>query len=298
MGTHTASRSAFTGALALSALTLGAIASAGLGSAPAANATCASFLGIGNSADCSSTPLSFAIAIGTGAQAKADGLFGAAFSLGTNAIASTSEAFNFAAAAGDNSLATGSGLFGITAALGPSTQAQTAGNPSLGNFGANIAMNISPLNETPYLTLARGTGSVGLNLFGTNDGGINGTLAVGVLASATNIAGRNTLVDADGGFLNNAFTVLGSGNTVTAGPGPLAVAGSLLQTNATVTKQQFGFNINGLRLPNTAAAERNAKAVPGAAAGSATGTGKRASATANADTGKRSNDRQGGGRRS
>ena len=297
MGTHTAGKSAFTGALALSALTVGAIAAAGLGSAPTANATCASFFGISTSAECSSTPLSIAIAIGTGAQAKADGLFGSAFALGTNALAYTNEAFNFATAAGDNSLAVGSGLFGITAALGPSTQAQTTGNPSLGNLGANIALNISPGNETPYLTAANGTGNVALNLFGTNNGGINGTLATGVATTATNIGGRNTLVSADGGFLNSAFTVLGSGNSVFAGPGPLATAGSMVQPSSTVTKQQLVFNINGVRIPNTAAVEDNKKPKPAAATGSAAAASERGTAAMTADAGKRSNDRHTGRKR-
>ena len=46
------------------AVTSGLLASAGLGLAPTANATCASFFGIGNSAECSSTLFSVAFAIG------------------------------------------------------------------------------------------------------------------------------------------------------------------------------------------------------------------------------------------
>ena len=71
------------GALVAGAVTSGLFASAGLGLAPTANATCASFFGIGNSADCTSTLFSVAFAIGDGAQAHADGLFGAAFVVGT-----------------------------------------------------------------------------------------------------------------------------------------------------------------------------------------------------------------------
>ena len=67
------------GALAV-ALGVGAT---GLGLAPTANATCASIFGIGNSADCTSTLFSGALAIGDGAVAHADGLFGAAFVVGT-----------------------------------------------------------------------------------------------------------------------------------------------------------------------------------------------------------------------
>ncbi len=73
-----------TGALVAGAVASGLFASAGLGSAPTANATCASFFGIGNSADCTSTLFSVAVAIGDGAVAHADGLLGAAVVVGTN----------------------------------------------------------------------------------------------------------------------------------------------------------------------------------------------------------------------
>ncbi len=75
--------------LVATAVVSGVIAGAGLGLAPSANATCASFFGIGNSADCSSTLLSVAVAIGNGATAHADGLLGAAIVVGTNSKAST-----------------------------------------------------------------------------------------------------------------------------------------------------------------------------------------------------------------
>ena len=67
----------------LGAVVSGALAAGTLTAAPTANATCASFWGIGNSADCTSKLFSVAIAIGGNAQAHADGLFGAAFSIGT-----------------------------------------------------------------------------------------------------------------------------------------------------------------------------------------------------------------------
>ena len=56
----------FTGAM-LSALTVGTLATAGLGTAPTANATCASFWGINNGGGCTSTLFSVAVAIGPGA---------------------------------------------------------------------------------------------------------------------------------------------------------------------------------------------------------------------------------------
>ena len=83
------------GAFATAVVASGVFASAGLGLAPTANATCASFFGIGNSADCTSTLLSVAVAIGNGATAHADGLLGAAFVIGANSSATTTAASIF-----------------------------------------------------------------------------------------------------------------------------------------------------------------------------------------------------------
>jgi hypothetical protein len=71
MSRNTVTRTKLLSAAAASAVAVGALATAGLGSAPSANATCASFFGIGNSADCTSSPTTIAIAIGNGAQAHA-----------------------------------------------------------------------------------------------------------------------------------------------------------------------------------------------------------------------------------
>ena len=101
-----------TGALVAGAVTSGLFASAGLGLAPTANATCASIFGIGNSADCTSTLLSGSLAIGDGAEAHADGLFGAAFVVGTDSTATTGSGsiFNLATSLfGDDNHATADG---------------------------------------------------------------------------------------------------------------------------------------------------------------------------------------------
>jgi hypothetical protein len=45
--------------------------------------------------------------------------------------------------------------------------------------------------------------------------------------------------------LNSAFSIFRKHNIVVADPGPLAVAGSILQTSQTIKKQGPGFNING-----------------------------------------------------
>src|SRR5262245_129566 len=106
------SRFKITGGLAC-ALTSGVVASAGLGLAPTANASCASFFGIGNSADCTSTLFSVAFAIGDGASAHAaDAFFGAAVAVGTGAAATSNDAFFGAAfAVGTAAAATSSDAF-------------------------------------------------------------------------------------------------------------------------------------------------------------------------------------------
>jgi hypothetical protein len=78
--------------------------------------------------------------------------------------------------------------------------------------------------------------------------------AFGVFTGAANLFGSNTvtsgaIVRPDHIFRNVAtvaFSAFGSGNKVQAGPGSLALAGSIFQTGATVTKIGPGFNINGI----------------------------------------------------
>src|ERR1700740_2053445 len=72
------------GAVASGALAIGALSSAG-----AATATCASISGIGNSADCTSTPTSFAVGLGPGTKAAGVGLFDGAVAVGTNTSAAS-----------------------------------------------------------------------------------------------------------------------------------------------------------------------------------------------------------------
>jgi hypothetical protein len=245
---------------ALVTLPVGALIASTLVNAPTANATCASFFGLGNSTACTSTPTSVAIAIGTNASAHADGLFGMAFAVG-NAHAYTLGAVNFATAVGDHTSSEAYGLGAIAVALGPNGDAYARGPGSppsaFTNFGLNVAVNVSP--GTTALggsdVVAIGVGNVAVNLFG------NGTTlfgievqAIGTLNSAVSLGGTNNKVYAwQGGNLSYAFSVLGSNNHVFAGPRPLAIAGSILQTGATITKQGPGFNINGFRVGGAAA---------------------------------------------
>lgn len=103
-----------TGGALLGVLASGAVTVAACGMAPTANATCAAFFGFNNGGGCASSPTSIAIAVGTGAQAYAEGgMLGAAFAIGTNSIASipsTGRNFlNMATAVGVDTLAEAGG---------------------------------------------------------------------------------------------------------------------------------------------------------------------------------------------
>jgi hypothetical protein len=91
--------------------------------------------------------------------------------------------------------------------------------------------------------------------------------------------------------LNHAFVILGSNSRAFAGGGPVAIAGSILQTGAYITKVGPGFNINGIVVggaaatPPTAATGRDTT-TPTAAAGTHGRAGVAASAAAKRSTTK------------
>ncbi|WP_319432492.1 hypothetical protein [Mycobacterium sp. RTGN5] len=238
------------------AIAAGVLATAGVGSTPTAQATCASFFGLGNSASCTSNPTSFAIAIGVGAQAHADGLFGTAFAVGAQAAAYTAGVLTFATAVGDHSAAASAGIVGMATQLGPNGYAATNGlNGGTNNPGFNFALNVS-LGTTAAIgsvVLASGFGNAAVNLFGdgtTSNGHyveLNGNLNAGV-----NVGGIDNRVVAQGSF-NGAFGILGKHNVVVADPGPFAIAGSILQSGQTIKKQGPGININGFAAGGAAA---------------------------------------------
>lgn len=230
------------------AIAVGALTTGGLGSAAPAQATCASFFGIGNTGACRSTPVSIAIAIGTNAVAHADGLFGAAFAVGNQTLAGTEGAFTVATAVGDKAVAASAGIVGAAIQLGPNGYAVTNGlDGGPNNPGFNLALNIS-LGTTAAngsVASALGFGNVAVNLFGdgtTSNGHyveLNGNLNAGL-----NVGGIDNRVAAQGSF-NSAFDIAGKHNVVVADPGPFAVAGSILQSGQTIKKQGPGINING-----------------------------------------------------
>ncbi len=267
----------------LGALVSGALATGAIGGAAPAQASCFSMFGLGNGNGCTSNLSTYAIAIGNGAVASATGLFGGSLAIGDNAQASMAplglSSFNFATAIGNNAIAQGFvSLFGIALQFGPGTAAtlgvadiavginqgtgqQAAvsgigsiaiqlGSGSSNNFGGfNVAVGVGGDAATG------GVANLALNLLGNSL-----TSASGTLNAAVNVLSDDNVVSAGSAspnsVLNLAVAAFGKGNTVSAGPGPLAFAGSIFQRGATVTKVGPGFNINGLAVPGVASVER------------------------------------------
>lgn len=233
-------------------LACGVLSVSALGTAPPAHATCASFFGLGNSAECKSGFGSIAIGIGPGATAWAEGLFSAALAIGTNSTVytDTNGVLQIGAALGDSAEAEAYGVLNIALAAGNDTAARAESGI------ANIAVDLS---NSESFVLAKGS----LNLAVSLAGGNKVVTAVGVANLAVNVVGVNkvtagTYTPAPGvpAFGSVAVSLFGSNNDVSAGPGPLAIAGSIGQSGATVTKTGPGFNINGVRVFG-AAAERS-----------------------------------------
>ncbi|MCV7218010.1 hypothetical protein H7J51_22320 [Mycobacterium crocinum] len=286
------------------ALTTGVFASAGVGLAPTANATCASVFGIGNSANCSSTQTSVAIAIGPSATAHAFGNFDSAFAVGNAAGAWTYGVADSTFALGDNTIADAGGYttsaFGVSTAVGKGSTSQTYGFFSLA-FSAHGKTSAGGSNSFGNAAIAlgrtgvasagtTGTGDLAIDAFGHGD-----VMAIGAGNVAVNLGGSTVFVEARGNFNNAtnilgggnsvlvgnakpatgswAFAVLGTGNAVQAEPGPVAVAGSILHHGVMITKQGPGFNINGV-VAGGAAAVPAAHATPAAKTPRHAGSGR------------------------
>jgi hypothetical protein len=252
------------GTRTIPAILIGGLAATALtayGSVPTANASCLSAFGFGNSESCTSTRTSVAIAIGASAQSHADGLFGAAIALGANSSAQTNSGavVNLAAAVGDNSQSVADGYGSAALVAGANSTVVS------GLSGDIINLAISLVNG-PTTTYASGSGNLAVTLFGSglsqaqgnlnttlNIGGTSYVAAIGVLNSGINLLGNNNRVVASGPATGSwAFSALGNDNTVSSGPGPLAIAGSVVQTGATITHTGPGININGLVIGSAA----------------------------------------------
>jgi hypothetical protein len=232
----------------------------GVGPAPAANATCASAFGFGNSSHCKSSPTTFAIAIGANAYAEAIGTFGTAIGLGNSASTGFYGSFGSATALGNSSSAVATNL-GIAVAVG-SHSAARAGTAQTNFF--NLAASIANDSEVD----ASGQGNVAVNLFGSgakvhafgtdglafNTGNKSTVTAWGTLSSALNLGGHQVIVEtASDSHAGLAFNVLGSGNAVGTAGGPFAVAGSVFQVGEKISQTGPGVHINSVKAGGAAA---------------------------------------------
>jgi hypothetical protein len=213
-----------------------------------ANATCASFFGIGNTAECTSVPGSIAMAIGANAVASARGVFGFALAVGTNATAGTDDFLTTAITFGNRALAAASGVVGFALQIGDYGYVYASGPATAPHgLGFNTAISFSPYNQTlgGSFVHAHGIGNTALNLNGSSStpGGHN-VLAEGLFNNASNIGGDDNHIVAVGRG-NSAFNVFGNHNGVAANPGPLAVAGAVFQNQAVINRERTGINING-----------------------------------------------------
>ena len=298
---RTPARPKVPGVLILGALTAAALGIATVESVPTANATCASFFGLGSGGQCTSTITSIAIAIGENAEAHADGLLGAALTLGnnSNAVTFAGSLFNLAATLGDSNGSFAGGIGSLALAASGINQTVLAGeSPTSGDFG-NIAASFGAPEGGD--TIAKGVGNISVNLFGSGDVDTNGvglsTFNVvglsnsltnrGVLNNVTNLSGDNNTITndvGDGGIGNLAFNAIGSANTIRSS-GTLAVAGAIGSTGQTVSQAGFGINVAVGRSAAQAAATKSAAAGLAATSASAN-TPKKSTPTRN--RGKRS----------
>jgi len=276
------------------ALAVGGVGATTLGPTPAANASCASFFGIGNSANCTSTLTSIAIAIGPNAQAHADGVLGAALSLGEATSASTGGFLNFAFTQGTNSSSSAGGVFSAAlAALASNTNLSVGGGaPSEGNL-ANLGIVLRSFSDTTSNISVKGVGSLAVGVITGDDIDADGVgtvtvSAVGALNNLTNhgnfgnvssFLSAQTSITNTAGNLAWAWDVNGLSNTVeTTGAGG-AVAGAFSQENETVTQNGIGVNIKVI--PSTGSAK-----VKSGSAASVSNNNNKPSATSGGDTKK------------
>lgn len=161
----------------------GALGAAGaLGSAPTANATCASFSGIGNGNGCTTTNIGdLAIVVGSG-TAIASGGFNTSVAVGTFTYAEARGQFNTAIAVGDpgQNDFQGGNLVATAYTVGTLNRAITFGKGSLAEADGGPGFNTAPVGLHTAITL--GNGSIA---YAGELGGIGRTgLAVGDRQSA------------------------------------------------------------------------------------------------------------------
>ena len=228
------------------------LAAASLSGVPTARATCVGIFGIsinlGDGGGCTSSLFGFALGLGPGTTATADGLFTAAIATGTDTDASSDGLGTLAYAGGTNTLAATQGILnlavsgvGFEGPLGVGTNVEAVAGVRPFDF-VNIAVNIGSADDPPdsdgdaisVVEASDGAFNLAGNLFGNANsvdgvptpmivfaGGDPDTLGFGTVAA--NVFGNRNHVEAIGTLLNatawgNVFTSPnGSDNIVTAG---------------------------------------------------------------------------------
>jgi hypothetical protein len=171
-------------------------------------------------ADCASFS---GYSIGIGCTSSFGGM---AIAIGTNATATANGFLSTATAIGTNVEASAYGTFNMAVAYGIASAA-VAGNVDAGDV-VNMAITLGDGSSAVAEGISRGFANI-----------------------ATDIGNHNTVFAL--GVLETAFAVFGTDNTVTASPGPLALAGSIGQTGAHITKTGPGLNINGFTVGGASA---------------------------------------------
>lgn len=152
--------------------------------------------------------------------------------------------------------ATGASGFGnLVVQLGPGIASSVG--------GLNLALGISPTGSGTQATTAGLFGTLALNVI-TNGSvmtqaflstaaavlGTSDVQVVGILGFAGDAFGTGNQVSANASIpFATAFSLFGRNNAVTSGPGPLSIAGSILQTRVTVQQNGPGIALQAILPP-------------------------------------------------
>ena len=156
----------------------------------------------------------------------------------------------------------------VTVTLGNGSDA--VANEGIGNLALNAFRGgNSSVEGSGGQAYAFGNGNIAVNLGGNGLVGANGIFnnATSLFSTGNTSAGNNSA-----SIANWAFNVFGTNNAVIAEPGPLAIAGSIGQTNTAIEQSGPGININGKHVIGGAAAVGKSTAMKPAAAATATRT--------------------------
>lgn len=291
---------------------MSAALAAAMWSPATANATCASLFGIGNSAECTSSLTSIAIALGPGATASATGLFTVALAnglgntAGQTTVATADGSVNLAWGGGPNSAAVTHSNFSVAVVQGKRAVAVVGSVSGTDFFNAAVSLGSQGLDIPPntgtYTLLVAGNGNLALDLAG-GQGDTGGVIEVyGTLNSAFNIGGQGNYLGA-GTFaipagpakpsvLSTVFNLGGSGTIVSAIPGPFSLAGAIGQNGATIKQTGPGVNINNTLVLSAAAAGASKRA---AAAAKSASSNKRPASSRHTPSGSASTGGSGRG---